>query len=80
MSPTVEPLVFLYTNYKGETEVRHVIPERVWFGVTPYHPDPQWFLGAFDLDRKADRNFAFKDVVRPAMGLTGPADGPDSAP
>ena len=53
---------FTYTNYKGETEEREVYPTGLFYGSTPYHPDQQWFLRAFDISRNADRDFALKDI------------------
>lgn len=58
------PLRFVYTNHRGETAERTVSPFSVWFGTTPEHPTPQWFLIAFCHDRKADRSFAMKDIKR----------------
>jgi hypothetical protein len=34
----------------------------IWFGSTEWHPEPQWFLGAFDLDNGKWRDFAMKDM------------------
>lgn len=58
-----EPLVFLYRNYRGETATRRVEPRRVHHGSTEQHPEPQWLLTAFCLDRQAERDFALKDVL-----------------
>lgn len=58
----VEPLVVSYTNHRGETAVRRIIPVRAWFGVTEWHPEPQWLLDAFDTERKVERSFALRDM------------------
>jgi predicted DNA-binding transcriptional regulator YafY len=52
----------LYTNYRGETAVRSVIPIKIWFGKTDWHPEFQWLLEAFDIDKQAERSFAVKDI------------------
>lgn len=52
----------LYTNYRGETAIREIIPEKIWFGGTDWHPEPQWLLDAFDLEKQANRSFAMKDI------------------
>jgi predicted DNA-binding transcriptional regulator YafY len=52
----------VYTNYRGETSVRRVIPQRIWFGATDWHPEEQWVLDAVDLDKQAERSFALKDI------------------
>ena len=57
-----EAVAILYTNYRGETSVRTIIPKRIWFGKTDWHPEEQWILEAYDLDKGAERGFAMKDV------------------
>jgi len=52
----------VYTNYMGETALRHIVPRRLWYGATEWHPDAQWLLDALDLDKGADRTFAMKDI------------------
>lgn len=53
-----------YTNYRGEKAVRRVEPQRIWFGSTDFHPEPQWLLDVFDLGRAAIRTFAMRDITR----------------
>jgi len=53
---------FLYTNYRGETGVRRIIPSGIRFTATEWHPVEQWVLDAFDLDRNADRTFTLADI------------------
>jgi len=52
----------VYTNYRGETAVRQVIPNKIWFGATDWHPEKQWLLDAYDIAKKANRSFAMKDI------------------
>lgn len=52
----------VYTNYRGETALREVLPQRVWFGATEWHPEEQWLLDAIDLDKGAPRSFALRDI------------------
>lgn len=52
----------LYTNYRGETAVRRIVPKRIWFGKTDWHPEEQWIMDAFDLEKNADRGFAMRDI------------------
>jgi hypothetical protein len=56
------PAQFSYTNYKGEHEVRNVYPIGLWYGSTEWHPEKQWFIHAFDIDRNGRRDFALKDI------------------
>jgi predicted DNA-binding transcriptional regulator YafY len=52
----------VYTNYRGETAIREIIPQRVWFGATEWHPEEQWLLDALDLEKNAVRAFAMRDI------------------
>lgn len=52
----------VYTNYRHETTVRTIIPERVWFGSTEWHPEPQWLLNAIDVEKGEQRSFAMSDI------------------
>lgn len=51
-----------YANYRGERSLRRIVPERIWFGATSWHPEPQWLLEAYDVDRDAYRSFAVRDI------------------
>ncbi|MBC2806581.1 hypothetical protein C3Y94_025865 [Rhizobium ruizarguesonis] len=55
------PITLLYTNHRGDTAERILLPISVWFGITDWHPEPQWFLKANDLEKQAERDFALKD-------------------
>lgn len=57
------PLTFTYRNYRGEVAERTAIPKRLWWGSTEWHPEPQWFVTAFDLEKQAARDFAWKDMA-----------------
>lgn len=52
-----------YTNYRGELSQRRIVPERIWFGSSQWHPRPQWMLEATEPDRGVTRSFALADVV-----------------
>ena len=52
----------LYTNYRNETAVRTILPEKVWYGSTSWHPEPQWLLDALDLEKGERRSFAMADI------------------
>ena len=52
----------VYTNYRGETARREVVPQRVWFGATEWHPEEQWLLDAIDIEKGAERSFALRDI------------------
>lgn len=54
----------LYTNWKGKTRERTIIPLEVWYGATEWHPEDQWFLKAKDIDKQAERDFALKDIMQ----------------
>ena len=52
----------LYTNYRGETGRRKIVPSSLRFGSTEFHPEPQWLLEAFDLEKQAARTFAMAAI------------------
>lgn len=56
----------LYTNWEGKTAWRRVIPFQMppQFRSTSWHPEPQWLLLVWDLDKKAERSYAIKDIHR----------------
>ena len=60
--PDKATVSIVYTNYRGETGLRRIIPKRIWFGGTDWHPEEQWLLDAYDVKKKADRSFAMKDI------------------
>lgn len=57
----LQPVRIVYTNWENKTEVRNILPDRIYFGSTPYHSE-QWILVATDLDKNAERHFAIKDI------------------
>lgn len=53
---------FLYKNYRGQLNTRTVKPISMRFGKSEYHTQEQWLLLAFDHDKKAEREFAMRDI------------------
>lgn len=53
-----------YTNHRGETAERRIIPSRLYFGSNEWHPEPQWLLDAFDVEKHAMRSFAVSSIHR----------------
>jgi predicted DNA-binding transcriptional regulator YafY len=53
-----------YVNHRGERARRTVIPGNMWFGRSRFHDDQgeQWFLRAFDMDRRDYRDFAMRGI------------------
>lgn len=60
-----QPVTLTYTNWRGETAERTIIPLLPWFGATDWHPEPQWLLKAIDVEKGAERDFALKDFGQP---------------
>lgn len=54
---------FSYKNYKGLVSKRNVKVISLRLGSTSWHKDEQWLLKAFDYDKKAEREFAIKDIL-----------------
>ncbi|MGV8142096.1 MAG: hypothetical protein ACP5NS_00490 [Candidatus Pacearchaeota archaeon] len=55
-------VLILYTNWRGETSIRRIIPKEIVFVSTEWHKEEQWCLVAFDVEKQADRTFACKDI------------------
>lgn len=56
------PVCIDYTNHRGERRWRNVEPRKLYWGRTEWHPEPQWLLHAFDLDKMEDRDFAMAGI------------------
>ena len=54
---------FDYTNWKGEKSRRRAKLMDFYYGSNEYHPEPQWLYVGWDLDKKAKRTFALKDMT-----------------
>lgn len=52
----------IYTNWRGETAERTIVPIKIWFGSTEWHKEEQWLLRALDTEKQAERDFAIKDI------------------
>lgn len=52
----------VYTNWRGETAERSIIPVSVAWGKTEWHPEEQWLLKVWDIERQAYRDYALKDI------------------
>ena len=63
MTVPVREMTFRYRNWRGEVAERRVLPSSIWFGVTSYHPEPQWLMSAIDIERWEMRDFAMKDMT-----------------
>ncbi len=72
MTAPKQAVRILYTNHRGDTAWRRIVPESIQWGSTDWHPEPQWLLWAFDLDRDAVRTFALRDIWR--WGTLSPED------
>jgi predicted DNA-binding transcriptional regulator YafY len=60
--PELKTVIIDYTNYRGERALRKIIPNNLFFGISAYHPESQWLLEAWDIEKKASRTFAMKDI------------------
>ena len=58
----MKEIKIVYTNYRGETSVRNIIPKELVFSSNEWHKEEQWLLVAFDIDKKLDRTFSCKDI------------------
>ena len=57
-----------YRNWRGEESVRRIVPDHIWYGADEWHPDHQWIMDAYDVDKGANRSFAVRDILE--FGVT----------
>jgi len=55
-------VTIVYTNYKGVTGTRRIVPIEILFGHNEWHTEDQWLMRALDLEKNAERTFALKDI------------------
>ncbi len=61
---TEKQVKITYKNWRGEVAERSIQPIELWYGKTDYHPEEQWLLKAYDIEKKAERDFAVKDILK----------------
>lgn len=65
-APALRTIWIDYTNYRGERAWREIEPTEarpaLWFGRTEWHPADQWLLAAFDIEKRAVRDFAVASI------------------
>ena len=54
----------IYKNWRGETSERELIPINLIFESNEWHPEPQWLMEAYDLNKNKKRKFAIKDIIK----------------
>ncbi len=52
-----------YKNWKGEVEVRRIVPVHLHYGHNQWHPEDQHLLDVFEVGKKVSRSFAVKDIL-----------------
>lgn len=52
-----------YEHSKHGTVQRRILPIRTFFGTDKYHPEPQYLLTAWDLDKLEERTFALMNIT-----------------
>lgn len=57
-----EEISFTYTNWKGETKERRAVFTLLQWGCNEWHKEPQLLIYGYDLDKKAPRTYAAKDI------------------
>lgn len=55
-------LRILYTNWRGERRERVIRPISIFFGSNRWHPDLQWLVVAWDMEKKERRTFALTQM------------------
>ena len=53
---------FDYVNWRGEQATRRAEVKGIQYGATEYHPETQWLMSAWDIEKQANRVFAMNDM------------------
>jgi hypothetical protein len=64
-------LEIYYTNWKGEREIRRIVPLACYYGSNDWHKEPQFLMDAYDIDKKACRTFAMAYIHHMTNGKVG---------
>lgn len=56
------PVIIGYTNRRGVRSKHRIQPDRIEWSNSEWHPETQWLLLAWDYGKKAEREFAMKDI------------------
>lgn len=51
-----------YTNWRGERSQRKVVPTAIVWASNEWHKEPQWLMVAYDVEKKATRQFAMNCI------------------
>ena len=62
MSGSSHQVTFDYVNWKGKTSQRRAVIDRLYWGSNEYHPEPQFLVDGYDLDKTAPRTYALKVI------------------
>jgi hypothetical protein len=57
----------LYRNWRGEVAWRRIRPIRLEWPPDGRPHSNQWLLRCWDLDREAERSYAFQDMITPMI-------------
>lgn len=63
--PASPAISLLYTNYRNETADRLIKPMDIRYGQTEWHPHDQYLMLAWDMEKRALREFALMDFITP---------------
>ena len=55
-------LRIMYTNWRGERRPRTIRPISIFFGSNRWHPDIQWLVVAWDVEKRESRTFALEQM------------------
>ena len=53
----------LYRNWRNEIAVRNIIIKDISIASTQYHSQKQLIVHVYDVDKKANRDYAAKDII-----------------
>lgn len=62
MSDPKQHVIIDYTNWRGQRDMRRIVPISMRFENNEWHPDTQWLLEATDVEKGDIRTFAVVNI------------------
>lgn len=54
----------VYKNHREEVTTLRIRPDALFFGTSAHHPEPQWLLKAFNLERQVMRTYSMARILK----------------
>lgn len=76
----VPSLKVLYHNFRDEVRYRYIKPLATFYGTSRWHPEPQWLMQVWDVEKQGSRTFSMVSIVTIGDGMMHNETGDDLVP